>query len=318
MVGVRGRRKVRTQLNPGYNYDGATHVYGLVGSGTSDAWGRDRAATHAYDWLPQEFTSKERDSETGLDWFESRYFSSAQGRFTSPDSPLAGQSPSNPQSWNLYSYGLNNPLRYNDPTGHDAEEADRADDNRPGKGCQGPLINCAAPGFGQQKLNAEQEGILKTIAGCLFGPIGCIVGAFADPPAVGEGSNPPTLRQALIEQTKGIALGAVVGGSLSPEEAAISKALEAEGGIVAQNGTRVTGFTAHGIDRVVGDTAERAGTRPEAILDALKNPQKIVKGVDQQGRPFEVFTGKDARVVVNPQSGKVVSVNPKSGAGASK
>ena len=32
------------------------------------------------------FTGKERDSETGLDWFETRYLSSEQGRFTSPDS----------------------------------------------------------------------------------------------------------------------------------------------------------------------------------------------------------------------------------------
>jgi RHS repeat-associated protein len=31
------------------------------------------------------FTGKERDSETGLDYFEHRYFSAAQGRFTSPD-----------------------------------------------------------------------------------------------------------------------------------------------------------------------------------------------------------------------------------------
>jgi RHS repeat-associated protein len=97
---------------------------------------------HGYDQIASLFTSKERDSETGLDWFDTRYFSSAQGRFTSPDAPLIGQNRSNPQSWNLYSYGLNNPLRYNDPTGHDAEEADPADDNRPGKGCQGPLINC--------------------------------------------------------------------------------------------------------------------------------------------------------------------------------
>jgi len=35
------------------------------------------------------FTGKERDSETGLDWFESRYFGAAQGRFTSPDALLA-------------------------------------------------------------------------------------------------------------------------------------------------------------------------------------------------------------------------------------
>jgi len=30
------------------------------------------------------FTSKERDAESGLDYFGARYFSSAQGRFTEP------------------------------------------------------------------------------------------------------------------------------------------------------------------------------------------------------------------------------------------
>ncbi len=86
--------------------------------------------------------------------------------------------------------------------------------------------------------------------------------------------------------------------------------------IVAQNGTKITGFAKHGIDRVIGDTAKRAGTKPAAILDALKNPNKIVGGVDPLGRPFEIFTGKDARVIVNPVTGKIISVNPLSGAGA--
>jgi len=62
-------------------------------------------------------TGKERDSETGLDFMEARYYSGAQGRFTSPDEPFAGQSPSNPQSWNMYAYALNNPLMITDPTG---------------------------------------------------------------------------------------------------------------------------------------------------------------------------------------------------------
>ena len=61
------------------------------------------------------FTSKERDAETGLDFFETRYFSSAQGRFTSPDAPFAGQHKEDPQSWNMYAYVRNNPLRYTDP-----------------------------------------------------------------------------------------------------------------------------------------------------------------------------------------------------------
>ncbi|MCU0972483.1 MAG: hypothetical protein MUF80_00760 [Burkholderiales bacterium] len=70
------------------------------------------------------------------------------------------------------------------------------------------------------------------------------------------------------------------------------------------------------MNRAIGDGAERAGTRPQAILDALKNPKIIKEGVDSQGRPFQIFTGADARVVVNPQTGNIVSTNPLSGAGA--
>jgi RHS repeat-associated protein len=63
------------------------------------------------------FTGKERDAETGLDYFGARYFSGAQGRFTSPDAPFNDQHLEDPQSWNLYAYGRNNPLLYMDPTG---------------------------------------------------------------------------------------------------------------------------------------------------------------------------------------------------------
>ncbi len=75
-------------------------------------------------------SGKERDAESGLDYFGARYFSGAQGRFTSPD-PLSiveeANSPeelaeflSNPQQWNKYAYSLNNPLKYVDPDGKNA------------------------------------------------------------------------------------------------------------------------------------------------------------------------------------------------------
>jgi len=63
------------------------------------------------------FTGQERDAESGLDNFLARYYSGPQGRFTSADEPLADQGADDPQSWNLFSYGRNNPLRYTDPTG---------------------------------------------------------------------------------------------------------------------------------------------------------------------------------------------------------
>ncbi|MFN7543583.1 MAG: RHS repeat-associated core domain-containing protein [Acidobacteriota bacterium] len=64
-----------------------------------------------------EFTGKERDGETGLDYFGARYFSAAQGRFTSPDLGNAGAESEVPQSWNMYGYALNNPGKYVDPNG---------------------------------------------------------------------------------------------------------------------------------------------------------------------------------------------------------
>jgi len=56
-------------------------------------------------------TEKERDAESGLDYFGVRYFSAAQGRFMSSDQPFAHQHPEGPQSWNLYGYVRNNPLK---------------------------------------------------------------------------------------------------------------------------------------------------------------------------------------------------------------
>jgi RHS repeat-associated protein len=64
------------------------------------------------------FTGKERDTESGLDYFGARYYASSMGRFMSPDpSQLAYADPTNPQSLNLYSYALNNPVINTDPSG---------------------------------------------------------------------------------------------------------------------------------------------------------------------------------------------------------
>ena len=69
------------------------------------------------------FTGKERDTESGLDYFGARYYASNMGRFMSPDwaakaEPVPYAKLDNPQSLNLYSYVLNNPLRLVDPDGH--------------------------------------------------------------------------------------------------------------------------------------------------------------------------------------------------------
>ncbi len=73
--------------------------------------------------MTREFTGKERDAETGLDYFGARYFSGVQGRFTSPDPKMFPHDLTDPQSWNKYGYTRNNPLRYVDPDGEDWQDA---------------------------------------------------------------------------------------------------------------------------------------------------------------------------------------------------
>jgi RHS repeat-associated protein len=62
-------------------------------------------------------TGKERDAESGLDYFGFRYMASAQGRFTSPDPDNFDARLGLPQSWNMYGYTINNPLKYTDNDG---------------------------------------------------------------------------------------------------------------------------------------------------------------------------------------------------------
>jgi RHS repeat-associated protein len=131
----------------------------------------------------QKFTAKERDTETGLDFFGARYFSGPQGRFTSPD-------PSNlsvdfwlPQTWNRYSYVLNNPLNMADRNGlwpfyiHNEiineafpgmskqdlqilKEASARMDTRPGQqtGGQAPQHGMSNGSSGQTTAQAQQQG----------------------------------------------------------------------------------------------------------------------------------------------------------------
>ncbi len=64
----------------------------------------------------QHFTAKERDDESGLDYFLARYYSAGLGRFTGVDvGPLRED---DPQSLNRYAYVRNNPLRLLDEAGN--------------------------------------------------------------------------------------------------------------------------------------------------------------------------------------------------------
>jgi RHS repeat-associated protein len=72
------------------------------------------------------FTGKERDAETGLDYFGARYYGPRLGRFTAVDPVQTTEANLlDPERWNRYAYARNNPQRYVDPDGRQVAEAIR-------------------------------------------------------------------------------------------------------------------------------------------------------------------------------------------------
>ena len=107
-------------LHQGIDERNSTAAIGLrVGQHLNRAWPR--------------YTGKERDAESGLDYFGARYYASNMGRWMSPDwsakeDPVPYAKLDNPQTLNLYSYVQNNPIRQADLDGHQEERAPTRDE----------------------------------------------------------------------------------------------------------------------------------------------------------------------------------------------
>ncbi len=78
-----------------------------------DPWGVLMPARTLGSGTTEGFTGKERDAETGLDYFGARYDMSALARWTTSD-PMADEQP----EWSPYNYVLNNPALLTDPDGN--------------------------------------------------------------------------------------------------------------------------------------------------------------------------------------------------------
>ena len=108
-----------------YEGDGVASITSLSNSAgalantyTYDSFGQLTAHTGTL-VNPFQYTGREFDPETGIDYYRERYFDSSSGRFLSED-PLRFKT-----ATNFYPYAANNPLRFNDPMGLSAADVQR-------------------------------------------------------------------------------------------------------------------------------------------------------------------------------------------------
>jgi RHS repeat-associated protein len=274
------------------------------------------------------FTGKERDTESGNDYFGARYYGSNMGRFMSPDysddddGPVSipYYNPSNPQSLNLYSYVHNNPLVNTDPDGHDCIYADgngggyvqRGDcTNAGGKDDNGVYVD------GTIDVNSFKYNASNNSSSFSFTPNDAPSGAIGTGVLQGPNlSNGPTDGDAYFAAAsmignggmaaiKDFTIGSVVGGAI--------------GGAVLASGAGAAALTTLGdLGSGVTEHAEEAkllarhGITPAQARAAIKAAKKSGDVVEAMGRygPQLRYTANGIRVVVattGRNAGKIIT-----------
>jgi RHS repeat-associated protein len=263
---------------------------------------------------PPQYTGKERDAESGLDWFETRYYGSALGRFASPDQPFAGQHVEDPQSWNMYSYVRNNPLRYTDPDGRDCTNGVSsclnyiagglmAIGNIPSEALNAPnhIANALISPFTDYRFSDlvsptltpsnvdQQQGMNAANAVMLVSPV-AEAGATAAVEALGTATRVETATEAV--QT-GVQANKAVGDAFRDEVAA---GLAQEGRGVQTEVTKTTPFGRRSIDievsdkpggKVLGGIETKTGNSPYKPSQRAKDEY-----LKRQGYPVNVVRKK--------------------------
>jgi len=119
---IRGKQLIKSELNGYYLHNGHGDVIQLAdqqGNLTTsylyDAFGIEQSA-QPNDPNPFRYCGEYLDNESGNIYLRARYYDPGIGRFISEDS-VKGQIDS-PLTLNLYTYCINNPIRYIDPSGH--------------------------------------------------------------------------------------------------------------------------------------------------------------------------------------------------------
>ena len=275
------------------------------------------------------FTGKERDTESGLDYFGARYYGSSMGRFSSPDyadedeGPVSipNYNPSNPQSLNLYSYVRNNPLTNTDPDGHDCVVQSRVDSNHEtvsvstgncdgvklGSGQSATYVPGTVTGYSANGGNSLDIGY-NSYDGQSSGVTNAKGAPAFDHPGIDGPANAAIFGQignqgmgAIKAFTIGSAVGGAAGGAI----------LAYGGGAAALTtlGDLSSGLTAHAEE---AQLLARHGITPaeaRAAIEAAKKAGDVVEAMGRYG-PQLRYTANGIRVVVattGRNAGKIIT-----------
>jgi RHS repeat-associated protein len=244
------------------------------------------------------FTGKERDSESGNDYFGARYYASTMGRFLSPDwsaqaEPVPYAKLDDPQSLNLYAYVRNNPLGSIDADGH----------CNAGGSCS--ALDAYEESHGQGPLGSDMYGTGVGVGDFFNDPSRNSAAAQQqtehDPtlPTAADPPPPPLLDRLLLPQSPGEAINSAI-------------MVGTDGlGDIAEGGIKL--LSSIGEDAKLVKYAEEAGKSVQKGLDSLTealskgntNPGIGTKGL---GKGISYARARDGARVFFQQAGNQIEI----------
>ncbi len=281
-------------------------------------WGEEQTST------PNDrvkFATYRRDSESNLDYAWNRYYNNVTARFMSPDPYSPSASPSNPQSWNRYSYVLNDPIGINDPTGRDDAACDDGCSDAPYSD-SGSTGGDGSSGGSSSTANYTSADVTGTHCydPSTAAPIPCSSNSTGPMQTVGDPNSSNTVSVSaggkggqiasatVTSSLPGIALGGAVGGLFGPAGGAIGAVLGSLCGIggnisfVPSTGSLYVGpVAACGLAILGGSGYQLSLTN----VPPGQNPNSIASGMSATitYQPT-LFTGSTA--TISPGSGPAV------------
>ena len=261
---------------------------------------------------PYLFNEKELDTETGLYYYGARYYDPRVSIFLNVD-PLAEK------TMQPYAYANNNPVMFIDPTGMEPEDCPSCPKNnqqdRPRKAGKRPEGMSEAESL-KELITIDGKKYHKN-TGNLFAEIGNTINSWlgGDNDFFVEHKPYDPVDDRFIHEVFDQSAGALIGGAAGGLiKAGVGKSVgniiktTSKTNITSANGIKVSGFTKHGVNRAI----ER-GVKSNHILDALKRPIKIKNiEIDKLGKQSQKFVGEKGSVVINPKTGKIITVHPTS------
>ncbi|MEO6963931.1 MAG: RHS repeat-associated core domain-containing protein, partial [Puia sp.] len=276
------------------------YAFGMENPGLST-----KALKYQYNQNRYKFNGIEYDSAFGINEFDAHYrnLDPAIGRWTTIDPQIE----EGDLSISPYASMSNNPVFKTDPLG-----------NLDG-GCCGEVLNDVGSALKETFTSLYNGAVdvartINTTVNFLTPVVEVVTGKSVESNLTEDKSRiTAAVEGAMFLVPGGKAEGAAVK-IIEENTTKVAEQATAKTIITASNGVEVKGIIPHAVNRAI----ER-GVKPTAIKDALKNTLKTGKVVtDELGRKSQRFIGKSAEVVVNPETAKIISVNPTSTKKAAK